>query len=105
MTDTPVSDPFFVIFDTCTHAAYYGDVHEVLALPAGAIVRYEYKRYLFKPEAAATLDGFANAPVFVGVVWVYFLPIVVLFRLGQFERKDAIFKSFDSMPKRLHVIE
>jgi hypothetical protein len=62
MTDTPVSDPFFVIFDTCTHAAYYGDVHEVLALPAGAIVRYEYKRYLFKPEAAATLDGFANAP-------------------------------------------
>ena len=41
MTDTPVSDPFFVIFDTCTHAAYYGDVHEVLALPAGAIVRYD----------------------------------------------------------------
>ncbi len=37
-------------------------MHEVLALPAGAIVRYEYKRYLFKPEAAAMLDGFANTP-------------------------------------------
>ena len=62
MTNTTVKNSLFVIFDTCTHAAYYGDVHEVLALPAGAIVRYEYKRYLFKPEAAATLDGFANAP-------------------------------------------
>ncbi len=34
MTNTAVTDPFFVIFDTCTHAGYYGDVHEVLALPA-----------------------------------------------------------------------
>ena len=37
---------FFVVFDTCTHARYYGDVHEVLALPQGAVIRYEYKRRL-----------------------------------------------------------
>jgi hypothetical protein len=48
--------PFFVVFDTCTHARYYGDVHEVLALPEGCVIRYEYKRYLFKLGAATALD-------------------------------------------------
>ena len=47
---------FFVVFDTCTHAAYYGDVHQVLALPEGAVIRYEYKRRLFKADAAAEID-------------------------------------------------
>jgi hypothetical protein len=54
--------PFFVVFDTCTHARYYGDVHEVLAMPEGGIIRYEYKRSLFKPNAAAALEALCNDP-------------------------------------------
>jgi len=54
--------PFFVVFDTCTHARYYGDVHEVLAMPEGGIIRYEYKRSLFKPDAAAALDALCANP-------------------------------------------
>jgi hypothetical protein len=52
----------FVVFDTCTHARYYGDVHEVLALPQGAVIRYEYKRRLFKPDAAQAVEGLALTP-------------------------------------------
>jgi hypothetical protein len=54
--------PFFVVFDTSTHARYYGDVHEVLALPEGGIIRYEYKRYLFQPTAAAALGALVDEP-------------------------------------------
>jgi hypothetical protein len=54
--------PFFIVFDTCTHARYYSDVHEVLAMPAGGIIRYEYKRSLFKPDAAAALDALCVNP-------------------------------------------
>lgn len=69
------STPFFVVFDTCTHARYYGDVHEVLAMPAGGIIRYEYKRSLFKPDAAAALDALcADASA---------LPIDTLLMYGQ----------------------
>src|SRR5271168_1601406 len=53
---------FLVVFDTCTHASYYGDVHEVLALPQGAVIRYEYKRRLFKPDAAQAVEGLALTP-------------------------------------------
>jgi hypothetical protein len=53
---------FFVVFDTCTHARYYGDVHEVLALPQGAVIRYEYKRRLFKPDAAQTIENLVLTP-------------------------------------------
>ncbi len=55
--------PFFVVFDTCTHARYYGDVHEVLAMPEGGIIRYEYKRSLFKADAAAALEALCNDPL------------------------------------------
>jgi hypothetical protein len=52
----------FVIFDTCTHASYYGDVHQVLALPEGAVIRYEYKRSLFKADAALAIDDLTRRP-------------------------------------------
>lgn len=32
-----MTDSFFIVFDTCTHAAYYSDVHQVLSLPEGAL--------------------------------------------------------------------
>jgi hypothetical protein len=53
---------FLVVFDTCTHASYYGDVHEVLALPQGAVIRYEYKRRLFKADAAQEVERLASRP-------------------------------------------
>ena len=68
-------DPFFVVFDTCTHARYYGDVHEVLAMPKGGIIRYEYKRSLFKPDAAAALEALCNDPSM--------LPVDALLMYGQ----------------------
>jgi hypothetical protein len=67
--------PFFVVFDTSTHARYYGDVHEVLALPEGGMIRYEYKRHLFKPNAAAALDALVDDPSR--------LPVEALLMYGQ----------------------
>jgi hypothetical protein len=57
-----VTDSFFIVFDTCTHAAYYADVHQVLSLPEGAVIRYEYKRLLFKDKAAAEIDYLVQQP-------------------------------------------
>lgn len=66
---------FFVVFDTCTQAAYYSDVHQVLALPEGAVIRYEYKRRLFKADAAAEIDRLTAHPSG--------LPLPVLLMYGQ----------------------
>jgi hypothetical protein len=49
--------PMLVVFDTCTRAEYRRDVHRVLALPNGAVVRYNYKRYLYAKEAAELLSA------------------------------------------------
>jgi hypothetical protein len=57
----PADDALFIVFDTCTHPAYYGDLHELLALPPGAILRYEYKRYLFRADAATRLEQFIKS--------------------------------------------
>jgi hypothetical protein len=46
-----------IVFDTCTHPQYYGDVHQLLALPPGSVLKYEYKRYLFSEAAADFLAG------------------------------------------------
>jgi hypothetical protein len=66
---------FFVVFDTCTHAAYYGDVHQVLALPEGAVIRYEYKRRLFQPDAARAIETLVQTPAQ--------LPMPVLLMYGE----------------------
>lgn len=44
-----------IVFDTCTHPQYYGDVHQLMALPSGSVLKYEYKRYLFSKDAAEFL--------------------------------------------------
>jgi hypothetical protein len=46
-----------IVFDTCTHPQYYGDVHQLLALSPGSVLKYEYKRYLFSEAAADFLAG------------------------------------------------
>ena len=59
--------PFFVVFDTCTHPRYYGDVHEVLSLPEGAAIRYEYKRRLLTEAAAREIETLAQNPSYLSV--------------------------------------
>ncbi len=49
--------PALVVFDTCTRSHYYADVHQLLALPAGTILRYDYQEKYFSPEAFAYLRG------------------------------------------------
>lgn len=71
----PSRSPFFVVFDTCTQARYYGDVHEVLALPPGAAITYEYSRRLFAPSAVRLFDELAEDPSS--------LPLPALLMYGQ----------------------
>ena len=47
--------PALVVFDTCTRSQYYADVHQLLALPSGTILRYDYQEKYFSPEAFAYL--------------------------------------------------
>jgi hypothetical protein len=75
MTNATPPRPFLVVFDTCTHPRYYGDVHQVLSLPAGAMVRYEYKRSLFKHNAAESFDRLLAQPEA--------LPVDVLLMYGE----------------------
>lgn len=67
--------PFLIVFDTCTHPKYYGDVHEVLSLPEGAVIRYEYKRRLFTQAAAREIETLAGNPSY--------LPVETLLMYGQ----------------------
>jgi len=38
---------YVVIWDTCTRPEYYQDLHNVMALPNGALVRYDYRKKYF----------------------------------------------------------
>ena len=80
---------FFIVFDTCTHARYYGDVHEVLALPESAVIRYEYKRYLYSAAAAAAIEMLARDPTR--------LPVPALLMYGQKKR----FSQGDAEPQTM----
>lgn len=54
----------WVIFDTCTRPEYYLDLHNLLALPVGATLRYNYReKYLSLPAVAASLHP-STAPKF-----------------------------------------
>lgn len=48
---------FWVIFDTSTRREYYRDVHNVLAMPAGSIIPYDYRTKYFSPSALAEIEG------------------------------------------------
>jgi hypothetical protein len=47
---------FWVVFDTSSRLAYYRDVHNLLAAPAGSIMRYDYRRKYLTEEVTAALD-------------------------------------------------
>src|SRR5437588_556061 len=64
------SSRFWVIFDTCQLAAYYQDVHNLLALPKGAIIRYDYSTRYISENALAAIGGADSAPGDVLLIYV-----------------------------------
>ena len=66
---------FWIIFDTCTRPEYYQDVHNLLALPKGATLRYEYRDTWLSEDAASAAANPTHAPAAVVLVyaqWVRF---------------------------------
>jgi hypothetical protein len=53
---------FWVIFDTGFKPPYYQDVHNILAMPHGSIVRYNYSEKYLSKEAVEFAKVFPNAP-------------------------------------------
>lgn len=54
---------FWVIFDTATKPDYYQDVHNILALPGGAIIRYEYRLDWLSEAAKRHANDSKSSPV------------------------------------------
>jgi hypothetical protein len=48
---------FWVIFDSSTRREYYQDVHNLLAMPAGSIIPYDYRTKYFSPSALAEMEA------------------------------------------------
>lgn len=54
---------FIVIWDTCTSPEYYADLHNVLALPEGYIVRYEYTKKRFDCGSCQEFEKLLNEKI------------------------------------------
>lgn len=63
--------PAVVVFDTCTRAQYYADVHQLLALPSGTILPYTYEEKYFSPEAFAFLRELKETDCPVDIILFY----------------------------------
>lgn len=63
--------PALVVFDTCTRSQYYADVHQLLALPSGTILRYDYQQKYFSPEAFAYLRELKETDCPVDIILFY----------------------------------
>lgn len=60
---------FWVVFDTCTRSSYYQDLHNLLALPRGATLRYEYRERYLSPSAIEAARNPESAPAQVLLVY------------------------------------
>jgi hypothetical protein len=86
---------FWVVFDTSTRPAYYRDVHNLLAAPAGAVLRYDYKAKYISDEATAAIAD-EDGP----------LPSRILFAYAQhreYHRGDASPKALDDFNSAVWV--
>jgi hypothetical protein len=54
---------FWVIFDTSTLRDYYQDVHNLLAMPEGFVIRYEYRTKYLSDEAIKLAESAGARPV------------------------------------------
>ena len=48
--------PGLIVFDTCTKPPYYKDVHQLLALPEGSYLCYDYEEDLFNIDGLNALE-------------------------------------------------
>ena len=60
---------FWVVFDTCTIREYYQDVHNLIALPSGTTIRYEYREKYLSPAAVRAASNPETAPASVLLVY------------------------------------
>src|SRR2546426_8608020 len=88
---------FWVIFDTSTLREYYLDVHNLLALPAGATMRYQYRVGLLSAAAQAAVENAETAPATVLLVYGQGKQYVK----GDTERQDPLFTDMLWVPTRL----
>lgn len=56
---------FWIIFDTSTHRAYYKDVHNLLALPRLATLRYNYREALITEDAISLVASSKRPVLFI----------------------------------------
>lgn len=66
---------FWVIFDTSTRREYYQDVHNLLALPNGQILRYNYREKYLAPtaiEAASQPDSAPDRILLIYAQWLHY---------------------------------
>ncbi len=54
---------FVVIWDTCTKPDYYNDVHKVITLPKGMMVRYDYTKKYFDEKSLIEFERLANGKI------------------------------------------
>ncbi len=54
---------FVVIWDTCTIPEYYTDLHKVMALPEGMLVRYDYKKKYFDSKSLSVFIKLYNGEI------------------------------------------
>lgn len=60
-----LSDAFWIVFDTSQFRDYYQDVHNLLALPDGATLRYNYREVLVSSDAINLLKQVKRPILFV----------------------------------------
>ena len=93
---TILGNNFWIIFDTCTRIEYYQDVHNLLCLPSGSILRYNYnKKYFEEISLAFSTKGD--------------YPKDVLLLYGQFTKYEKgssndIFRSFKESKQDYFII-
>lgn len=81
---------FWVIFDTCQYTQYYQDVHNLLALPEGATMRYDYKQDLMSDAAIKLAQEKTSHPI----LFVYAQKAGAYTRVGaNSKRPDGILKT------------
>ena len=84
---------FWVIFDTCSKPDYYLDVHNLIALPQGWILRYGYRRQLLTGRAEEVIFGSAQQPS---------LALLVYAQTASFHRGDE--PPEDEIPPDMHYV-
>jgi hypothetical protein len=88
---------FWVIFDVSQLTDYYADVHNLIALPSGATIRYEYGQSLLS-DSAIELAG-ASGPMLWGIIPAVWEKNVLLL----YEQKNVPYTRTDTESKPVNL--